>query len=132
MSRDKRIMDKALKLAHTSPHNRFKMCAILAKGNKILSIGFNSHRTHPLQVAKNKNSLNKDKITHAELDALIGIKPGLAKGSTMYVARIRRLDGQQGSSRPCPDCMSILKRHKIRKIVYIENTENREMGMEKL
>src|SRR5260221_7436004 len=42
----------------------------------------------------------------------------LDAGATVYVARIKAIDGEFGMSRPCPDCMKILQAKKVAKIYY--------------
>jgi tRNA(Arg) A34 adenosine deaminase TadA len=39
-------------------------------------------------------------------------------GATVYVARVRLMDGTFGMAKPCRDCMKILMARKVRKIYY--------------
>lgn len=121
MARHERIMRKALVLAKHSPHKVFPMCAILAKGNRILSVGFNSHRSHPKQ-----RPLRKvwPCLTHAELDALAGMRDDLIEGATLYIARLKKSTKDAGCSKPCAACMGLIREKKIKKIIYFSDDEN--------
>lgn len=118
---------KHLKLAEVmstySDYNRVHIGACVIKKKKVIGIGCNQNKTHPLQEKYNSKSLNyikpKAKL-HAELDALL--KSGHdAKGGTLYVFR-RGRDNIYRMSKPCPACMEMIKDYGIKRIVYtIEN-----------
>lgn len=114
----------ARSLAEESSFKRFRLGACIAKKGKIISIGFNLHKTHPLQ--RHYNTLLRSDIEadaphyiHAEMAALIKAKSmGIdLKGSEIYVYRIAA-DGTPGMSRPCAACMKAIKVHGIKKIHY--------------
>jgi tRNA(Arg) A34 adenosine deaminase TadA len=39
-------------------------------------------------------------------------------GATIYVARVRLVDGEFGMSKPCPSCMKALLSKRVKKIYY--------------
>lgn len=85
------------------------------KGNKVISVGFNSDKTHPV-VSKVKG-YHKDAKLHAEVDTLIGCKPNEVNGSTLYIVRLKR-DNKWGLSKPCKGCSNYLSLMGIRKVIY--------------
>lgn len=64
--------------------------------------------------AINSASEIPNRLLHAEYR----LAKKLDVGSTVYVARVRLLDGEFGLSRPCWDCEKILKSKGVRKIFY--------------
>lgn len=103
-----------------STHPKFRMGSVLVQKNHIVSIGSNLLRTHP-------KSPNKYKSIHAEFDAVIGIPQEKLVGGTVYVARVTRT-GRLATSRPCGDCMTLLREAKIHTVCYIDS--NREFQEE--
>ena len=102
-----------------STHPIFRMGSVLVQKNRIVSIGSNLRRTHP-------KSPSKWKTIHAEFDAIIGIDQEKLTGSTLYVARVTRT-GRFASSRPCTDCMTLVREARIFSVCYIDsNREFRE------
>ena len=87
-------MRLALKVAERGQHPIYKMGAVVARRGSIISTGFN-HRE-----------------IHAEASA-IGRRD--VRGCDIYVARLRR-----GKSRPCKECMALLKLSGIRKFFYFD------------
>lgn len=85
----------ALRLSSKSDHNKHKMAAVLVKGGAILS------------KATNKNTWG----AHAEKRALK--RAQCALGATLYIAR-----ENCRTSKPCPNCLNLLKQLGIKKIVY--------------
>jgi deoxycytidylate deaminase len=83
--------------------------AILYK-NKVISVGYNSLRTHP----KFANGLNSYTI-HAEISAILKSKTDL-EGSSLYV--YRELQFGPGLAKPCDACLVAIIEAKIRCIYY--------------
>lgn len=95
--------------------SRIKMSCVLAKGNRILSIGNNDMRkTHPLAKGHRK--------THAEIAACAGLRPYDIEGCNAYVCRVIA-DGSLALAKPCPVCLSILNSMGIKKIFYTIDNE---------
>lgn len=102
------------KVASFSDHHSHKMAALVTKGNKILSTGFNKMKTHPL-------SPHPFKSCHAEFMAIKLLDEKALKGSTIFIYRQNKL-GILANSRPCPSCMQLIIDSGIKKIVYTHET----------
>lgn len=102
---------RAVRAARASLHYRYHVGAVVAKGNRIVSVGINQQKTHT-------KSPSRYKTIHAETHALLRAGAG-ARGGTIYVARILA-DGSLGISRPCLDCQALLDAAGIRKMVYVD------------
>lgn len=116
-------MNKFLKLAATLAQNyeydsylEYKLCAILVRGGKILSIGYNNRGSAPIQ--KRFAVTKYGESTHAEVDAILnGRKLTRLEGSKVYVVRVRS-DNTVGMAKPCEMCQRILKNYGVKRAVY--------------
>lgn len=90
----RRWYDLALRLCRESQHSK-RMAAVVVRGGNVLSCGVN----------------RKERYQHAEIRALR--KKGDFAGATIFIAR----DGNR-MSRPCDMCLDIIRKAKIRQIVY--------------
>lgn len=101
------LINLAIKEANKSKHF-FKVGAIIAKGKRILSRGYNS---------TSYCSLNLGWFTrHAEMDCIQKLlrKPdGLSSmaGATIYVARLTKKG--VGNSKPCSMCQHLIDKYKM-------------------
>lgn len=103
------------------PAVRQQHLAFIFKGSKLLTIGVNSKKTHPL--AKHYKQYRFTEVQCAELNALIRLG-ALHKGKeidfkrlTMVVVRIGK-DGSFKYSKPCDGCVSMLKKFNFKKVYY--------------
>lgn len=109
----------AAKEAVKSQHKQHKLGAVIVKGGRILSTGFNSLRP---------SSLLKTHTLHAEAAAILKLLKerrlhDLA-GSEIYVTRFTR-GGAVACSKPCSACMDLIKAVGIKRIHYIDSTNQR-------
>lgn len=102
------------KLRLHSDHDQHKMACVIARGNKLISTGFNLNKTHPVS----KTHWN---TLHAEISALIKADPEACYGAQAYVYRERK-DKKMGNARPCQACYAALKEAGI-KTVYFSTEE---------
>jgi tRNA(Arg) A34 adenosine deaminase TadA len=65
-------------------------------------------------VSPNGPSERPNKSVHAE--ARLARK--LDKGSVVYVARVRRVDGQFANARPCQDCQRALAARGVKRVYF--------------
>jgi deoxycytidylate deaminase len=114
MSRDERMIGLAIKISGLSTH-RCQMAAVIARGNRVVSIGVNKNKSHPKQI--NPHTGNQGASIHAELDAILGKPEEVLKGADIYIGR-RLKDGSWGLARPCNQCWAILASVGIRNVVY--------------
>jgi len=102
----------AKKTAKKSLFKQHRLGAVIVKGSRILSTGFNQRRyTKEL----------KQPTLHAEADAILKLLKSnrledLA-GSTLYVSRFTA-GGAVGCSKPCEACQRLIESVGIRKVVY--------------
>jgi tRNA(Arg) A34 adenosine deaminase TadA len=68
------------------------------------------------------NSVSQEPNRRAHAEHRISHK--IDQGSTVYVARIRLLNGEFAMARPCWDCHKILKSKRVKRVYYtISNNE---------
>lgn len=116
-------LDTAIKYAKNNPikargrNSISRFCAVLTDGFTSF-IGYNSYRTHPLQVRFSKDS---DKgCTHAEISAISKAIKGAYRdlsGYTLYVARLLA-SGEPGLAKPCSVCQEAINYYGIGKVEY--------------
>lgn len=109
-----------------SDDSRVKIGAVLIYKHKILSIGFNTSKTHPLQENIDFNYFKCDDCTgklHAETMVLYPFYRNSTNlsGATIVTYREKK-DGTLGNSRPCNRCLSLIKRLGIKKLMYTTDT----------
>lgn len=96
------LKDTAWEIAtnNIDPLRRFKHVSLILKKNKIISIGTNNNKTHPL--AKKYEYRFSEK--HSELDALIKIPKELRSKLVLVNFRFNNA-GQLKMSCPCSKCL---------------------------
>lgn len=122
-------MHKFLKLAINSamshPYDEnmtYCLCAVLVKGNSVVSIGYNKMATSGFveHYADRVKGRMRDfhLSTHAEMDAILKVRSKTdLRGAKIYVAR-PRADGQVGMARPCEVCQHVLFSYGIKRAFY--------------
>lgn len=96
--------------AHRDGDCYYQLCALVVKRNRVISVGYNNPKTHPLAKTKMRQ-------LHAELDAIIGCTAEQLNGAELVVVRARR-DRKIGMAKPCPACHTFIKRMGIKKVYY--------------
>lgn len=124
-----KIIPRAIAIAYAlCPVNRELRCShvsFLVKGGKILHIGWNKNKTHPLNL---RHPYHDGTVgLHAEMD--VCIKSGLEDLSNfdLVVIRIDR-EGKITNSKPCSGCQSVIKQFGIRETWF----SNSDGMMEKM
>lgn len=108
-----KYLKSASDVALNSEHGIYKMGAILVNNGNIVAIGWNKNKSHP-------KAKNYTRTIHAELDALIGSRYGEIFDTDMYVARITK-GGALATSKPCKDCMVLIKEAGISSVTFIDD-----------
>lgn len=103
----------AKKLAEFSNHAEQHLGAVITKGNRLVSVGWNKNQTHP----RSKSHFKK---LHAELAAIIKARQNL-RGCSIYIYRETK-NGNMALSFPCPSCYSAIKEAEIKRIFYSDAT----------
>ena len=108
-----RHLRSASRYAARSRHPIHKMGAVVIRGGNIVGAGFNKMHSHP-------RSRSYDNMIHAELSAILsaGNVWGTIYGD-LYVVRITK-GGAFGTSKPCSDCMDLIKEAGITSVTYID------------
>lgn len=129
-NRDKKFMDFARRLA-TSNSMKMKLAACLVIRNEIISVGFNSDKSHPLQkrFAKNNDAIFK----HAEVDCIIKalkiVDEDDLKDAALYVYRVKKQNKGDsnwvsGLAEPCPGCKKAIEHFGIKRTVFSLEEDN--------
>lgn len=104
----------AEKQAKKSPFLKHRVGAVIMKGSRVLSTGFNSIRY---------SKVSKQPTSHAEAAAICKLlKDGrLADlcGSDLYVTRFTK-SGSVSCARPCSSCEQLIRSVGIRKVFYTD------------
>lgn len=124
-ARQMRNFQHAMAAAEMSSFGRARVGCIVADGKRILSAGFNSTRSHPLQARYDsyrtfRAGHNVPHCLHAEIAALAPLidDQSIAWNRVeLYVARIYK-DGSAALSRPCPACRRLIMDLGIRNLFY--------------
>lgn len=120
--KQKSFFDAAKAVSELSDFNRVHIGCIVTEGNRIISSGFNSMRSHPIQKILDKERFDADTphCLHAESMALIPLmnKKNINwKKCSIYVYRELK-NGQLGMCRPCASCEKLIRSMGIRRICY--------------
>lgn len=125
------ILDSLVKHAVENSFMQEKLAAAIVRNGKVISIGVNSKKTHPLQARfrKNEHAI----FLHAEIDA---IKKALGQMNVddfsrcdIYIARAKKLtpidtEHSWGLSRPCPGCLRAIMQFGFKRIIYTTESGN--------
>jgi deoxycytidylate deaminase len=116
---------KELSLAMAPKHPTDQRCrhfSFILHKKKILAVGFNTPKTHPINLKH--NFVNKKNIpihdlvgTHSELSAVIKLGTEDCDGLVMVNTRVNRKN-EIDSSMPCTGCTSFLQTLNFKKILY--------------
>jgi deoxycytidylate deaminase len=94
-------LDLAIKAALANPIKRApRMAAVIKDRKRLVSIGLNTFKTHPLQAKFGK--MDECIYLHAEIAAFVNARCDVT-GMTLYVARVTR-DGKPALAKPCSGC----------------------------
>lgn len=92
--------------------------AIVVKSGRIVGSSCNKDINDSSQFCDDLFYTYREYISlHAEIAALRGVSPDVARGSTVYVGRILK-DGTPGFSRPCAQCEEHLNMLGVKKVIY--------------
>jgi deoxycytidylate deaminase len=122
-TRHDRIMKILAKVAHsTGAITEFRLAAAIVFKNKIVSIGANEYKTHPLMARYTRKPENH--YLHAEVSAIAKALNVLSlddfKRSSLYVVRVSR-SGEWALSKPCEGCTKAIIAFQIPRTIYSTN-----------
>jgi len=122
---DEKYFLAAKKAASMSTFRKFHTGCVIVYKNDIISSGFNSYKTHPLQKEYNVERFPTDDTPHyihAETHALSSIINDSSinwKKVHVYIYRICKKSS--GLAKPCPSCMKLIKHLGIKHVHYTTN-----------
>jgi len=107
--RQEHFLYLAKEASKKSDHHSHKLGCVIAKGKKVLGVGFNLLKTHP-------KSPHNWKYVHAEFMAVVnaGYK---VNGATAYIFRQQK-NGIWAIAKPCESCWRFLIDCGVKEIVY--------------
>ncbi len=118
--RHQRFARVALALAGEATHDvTHQLCALVVSKNRVLSVGYNQPKTHPISRDTEMQQL------HAEMSAVLRCAESVMEGAEVIVVRIKH-SGKPGLAKPCGACQGILKRFGVRRVFYTTNSEDAE------
>ncbi len=93
---------------------RKKHGAVLVKSGRVVGTGYNKDRNHPLFISPEHIKLHCSR--HAEVEAIKEAGSN-SNGAILYVARVNN-QGKDRMSKPCKLCEAVIKKNKIKKVIY--------------
>ncbi len=129
--KDKKFMRIAEAVSKTSTfrttmqHRIVHIGAVIVKKNRIISVGKNSKKTHPIQKYYDRylsyyNDVKFQHHIHAEISAIVNANEDLA-GCTLYIYRVDATGKYLKNCRPCDACYALIRKTGIKRIVYTIN-----------
>ena len=102
------------------PTFRVRIVAAIVHKGKIVAIGKNQNKTHPVAALYSKHE--EAIYLHAEVDAINKAKKKLKDLSKaeMYIMRMKQ-DGSLGLSAPCKGCSKCIEAYGLKKVTYTTN-----------
>lgn len=101
---------------HPNKFDKYHHAASLYKNNRLIGVGTNKFRSHPLQAKFGRN--NECIYLHAEIDAINSARKRNIDptGSILYVARAK--NGSLRNSKPCGGCQKAIDFYNIKMVYY--------------
>lgn len=117
------MFELAKKAAQTSDYNKFKIGAVVTEKGKLVALGRNSTKSHPVQREynqyRNRGGKGCAHHIHAEIAALMKLKDADIQWNKVQIYTYRQTaDGRPAMARPCNSCMELIKKLGIKKICY--------------
>lgn len=117
ISRQQRFAKIAVELAASIDSDMtHQLCALVTNKNRVLSVGYNSNKTHPIMNTKMQQ-------LHAECSAVLRCPDSDLRGCDVVVARARS-GNKAGLARPCKACQSVLRQYGIKRVFYTTNWDD--------
>lgn len=119
------VKKKLIELAKENPgiRNRYKMAAGITYKKKLLSVGINQRKTHPIMC--NHGYKEEQIYLHAEADAirnfLNSYDPNFLSNCALHVVRVKKdPDGNyvESLAKPCNGCMNLIYTYNIKEVTW--------------
>lgn len=131
MKRAERMLLAAYRTSISS-RNRFPIGAVLGRGSRILSTGYNRvGKSHPKQPSRISYGGRFCAEPHAELDCLIRAPYDRIKGSNIFIAR-RLKGGDLGLAKPCYRCIHQMHLYGVNRVTYTTGSTLHAMAYDEM
>lgn len=119
------ILHTLFKVAAANPYPAEKFAAAIVLRNRIVSVGMNSMKSHPLQAKYRKNP--HAIFLHSEIaaikNALRELEVDDLSKCDLYITRVKRPNAFTkkfvwGLAKPCPGCERAIAEFGIRRVIY--------------
>lgn len=126
MPRHDRYLNRAEVEALASPHPRWTLGCVIARGSSLVSVAYNVPRNSPHLLEGGPGT-----SLHAEIAAIkkLTYQADRAEGCALYVVRINK-EGLRRLARPCHRCYKAIATAGIKTIVY--SLDEPGYGLEKV
>lgn len=120
----KSFFDIAKKVSELSTFHRknVKIGCLIVSGHRIISSGYNSDKTNPIQKKYNRLRFSEETPhrLHAEISALLPLlnNKDIDFSKVKLFTYREKADHSLGKSRPCKSCMALIKDLGIKHIYY--------------
>lgn len=112
------LLDKCWELRHVPYGQRSKHFSFILYRNRIVSLGWNQKKTHPLA---HKYGYEYPYI-HSELHSILNFNGSLADLESCELVNIRiNRKGKALLSKPCKDCKRLLRSFVFKNVFYTDN-----------
>lgn len=133
-SRHSRILDYLHKVAIAVPKiGSGKLAAAIVYRGRIIAVGINQAKTHPLQEKFKKNPHRNS--LHAEVSAIIRgsriLNEYELSRASIYVARSKKVNGidSPGLAKPCAGCLDLIIASNIKEVWYTDEGGINRIGI---
>ena len=120
MSKSRRYISLAKKVAEQSDYEKFRHGAVLVRGSSVRNMACNKHR-HCHFGKRFREAHTGNATLHAELGVILGMDRTVTQGATVYTTRVNK-EGQSRMSKPCPMCESAMRHVGIKRVVYTDRS----------
>ena len=110
-------IQRAVEMASYSDCPNYKLGAVLMKGNKLISQGYNIFKKSHTQSKTIYNGI------HAEFSCLYNVDYEKARNAALFVARVTNA-GVLSMARPCDVCLELLRERGVRVFYYTDYEGN--------
>lgn len=117
--RELRFFESAKRISYKSDHDKCSIGAVIVVDNYVLSTGFSTVKTHPLQAEYDKKTRYHGQFSrlHAEISSLISAGKADLSNAEIYIYREDKI-GNLANCRPCSSCAQAIKDAGIRHVFY--------------
>lgn len=120
--RDSKYLDEAIELARAGDRvGGARIGAVMVIGNRVVSMGQNMLKTHPLQKRYGKNP--EAIYQHAEINCIVNFlrknPANELEKATLYIGRVHGQEMESvGIAKPCSGCAHAIHQFGIKRVIH--------------